>query len=282
MTMDIRQPRERAAELARSWGVTVETELETPSSLVVFGRRGALPVVLKVSRRPDDEWRSGEVLEAFGGGATVRVYEHTGGAALLERVSPATPLAELSLSGRDDEATEILAGVIRRLAHPRATPGAFVTVQDWGDGFARYAAGGDRQIPADLVGQGRRLYSELCATGREPALLLHGDLQHYNVIFDSARGWLVIDPKGVAGEIEFEIGAALRNPYERFDLFASPQVIKRRLRQYETALRLDAGRALAWAFAQAVLSAVWSVEGGETVDAENPSLKLARAIRPML
>jgi streptomycin 6-kinase len=248
----------------------------------MFGRRGRQPVVLKVIRDHGDEWRCGEVLEAFGGRGAVRVYEHAGGAALIERVSPATPLASLSLGGRDEEATEILAGVIRRMDHPRAEPGQFVTVRDWGRGFDRYLASGDGQVAADLVEQGARLYAELCATGRGPALLLHGDLQHYNVLFDCERGWLAIDPKGVAGEIEYEIGASLRNPYERFDLFASPAAVRRRLRRYEAELKIDANRALAWAFAQAVLSAIWSAEDGEALDAENPSLKLARAIRPML
>lgn len=280
--MSKEQLSEWADELARVWGVAVESTLETPSSLVAFGRRGDQAVVLKVIRRPGDEWRSGEALEAFGGRGVVRVYEHTGGAALIERVSPATPLVDLSLGGRDEEATEILADVIRRMAHPRATPGAFVTVRDWGKGFDRYQASGDVQMPADLVEHGRRLYSELCATEREPALLLHGDLQHYNVLFDAGRGWLAIDPKGVAGEIEYEIGASLRNPYGRSDLFASPAVVRRRLSCYEAELRLDAARALAWAFAQAVLSAIWSAEDGEAVDADNQSLKLAHAIRPML
>ncbi|HLL73680.1 MAG TPA: aminoglycoside phosphotransferase family protein [Pyrinomonadaceae bacterium] len=280
--MGVGQLSERADELARAWGVAVERTLETASSLVAFGRRGAQPVVLKVSRATGDEWRSGEVLEAFGGRASVRVYAQVGGAALLERASPGTPLAKLSLGGRDEEATEILAEVIRRIHHPRATPGVFATVRDWERGFGRYVAGGDGQIPPRLVGQGRRLYAELCSTQREPALLLHGDLQHYNVLFDARRGWLAIDPKGVAGEIEYEIGAALRNPYERPTLFDSPAAVERRLRRYESVLKLDAGRALAWAFAQAVLSAIWTVEDGGAVDEQNPSLILANAIRPLL
>lgn len=51
------------------------------------------------------------------------------------------------------------------------------------------------------------------------------DLQHYNVLFDDARGWLAIDPKGVVGEVEYEIGAILRNPIERPDLFAAPEIV---------------------------------------------------------
>ena len=32
-----------------------------------------------------------------------------------------------------------------------------------------------------------------------------------NVRFDSGRGWLAIDPKGVFGELEYEVGAVVRN-----------------------------------------------------------------------
>jgi len=49
---------------------------------------------------------------AFGGRGVVSVYEHVDGAALLERLSPGEPLAALALSGRDDEATDILATLL--------------------------------------------------------------------------------------------------------------------------------------------------------------------------
>jgi streptomycin 6-kinase len=272
---------ERLASHARAWGVAVAETLETPSSLVAFGTRGPLPVVLKVVRRPCDEWHSGAVLEAFGGRGTVRALKHAGGAVLLERLDPGTPLANVSLAGRDDEATEIIAGVIGRMS-PLPTPaGAFATVGDWGEGFELYLSGGDRQIPRDLVERAQRAYLDLCASQKK-VRLLHGDLQHYNVLFDAARGWVAIDPKGVVGEIEYEIGASLRNPYEGRELFASPAAVERRIRLYEAALGLDAERALRWAFAQGVLSVLWSVEDGGALDAHNTGLLLAAATLPLL
>jgi streptomycin 6-kinase len=53
----------------------------------------------------------------------------------------------------------------------------------------------------------------LCSSQRYRRLL-HGDLHHGNVLHDSERGWVAIDPKGVLGEPEYEIGVALRNPIE--------------------------------------------------------------------
>lgn len=279
--MRVKSPEERVEEHARAWGVAVEDTSETPTSVVAFGRRGPLPVVLKVVRSPCDEWRSGEVLKALGGGSGARVFEHAPGAVLLERLSPGTYLARLALDGRDDEATEIMADVIRRMSHASAGLEGFTAVEDWGEGFRRYAARGGGPLPPELVERAARIYSELCAT-QAARRLLHGDLQHYNVLFDSARGWAFIDPKGVVGELEYELGATLRNPYERPGLFASAEVVARRLAVFGARLELDTRRALRWAFAQAVLSAIWSVEDGEELDAAHPSLMLAEAVRPML
>lgn len=279
--MSIKSLAERVEERIREWGISVQDTLDTPSSFIAFGRRGDRPVVLKVIRWQNDEWESGEVLKVFDGKGMVRVCEYVEGAVLLEKLDPGTSLSELSLSGRDEEATEILAAVIQRLSHPRKTSKAFTTVEDLGEGFRRYLASGGNQIPNGLAAQAHHIYTELCASQRD-VRLLHGDLQHYNVLFDSGRGWIAIDPKGVMGEVEYEIGAALRNPYERPELLAAPETVERRIKSYAARLKLDADRILLWAFAQAVLSVVWSVEDGDAVDVNNPALILASAIRPRI
>src|SRR5207302_6488907 len=158
---------------------------------------------------------------------------------------------------------------------------AFKTVQDWGKGFERYIATSDDRIPMEMVEAGHYVFSQLCASQRLPRLL-HGDLQHYNVLFDSSLGWVAIDPKGVVGELEYEIGAIMRNPVERPEFFLARATIERRLRQFSNKLNLDFERMLAWSFAQAVLSAIWDIEDGFAVDTTNSSLRLANAIRQIL
>lgn len=271
---------ERVQERIRDWKVEVIRSLETESSVVMLGTRADQPVVLKVLREAGDEWHSGQVLDAFAGQGMVRVYEHVEGAVLLERLQPATKLAVVAVGGRDEEATEILAGVIERMSSVQALDSA-PTASDWGMGFIRYLSSGDQQIPKGLVERGERVYFDLVAT-QKSTRLLHGDLQHYNVLFDSSRGWVAIDPKGVVGEVEYELGASLRNPAESPELFGSTATIERRIRQYEAALHLDADRILAWAFAEAVLAAIWLVEDGYAVDFRTVSLVLAAAIGPML
>ena len=275
-----RQLSDRFDDRVRSWRVVIRQTLETESSLIGFGTRGDQPVVLKVIKRPGDEWRSGEMLEAFDGKGVVRVYEYVEGAVLLEQLNPGNSLVGMVLNGRDDEATEILANVIQKMS-PRQFVKAPVMVEDWARGFERYSAGGDAQIPGSVVENAHRMYLELCRSQSNPRLL-HGDLHHYNVLFDSDHGWVAIDPKGVIGEIEYEIGALLRNPWDNPELFAQPATVERRLKCLSSRLSLNFRRALGWGFAQAVLSAIWGIEDGFRIDARNPGILLAEAIWPML
>ena len=275
-TEDVRLRRD---DLAHRWLVTVAESFETESSLIAFGLRDAEPVVLKVVKQPCDEWRSGEVASAFGGRGMARVLEYEEGAALFERIVPGTELVELVRQGNDAAATEILADVIASMS-PNAAPSWCPTVHDWARGFTWYVDSGDTQIPAPLVHRAAEIYTELCATQRTTRLL-HGDLQHYNVLRDQHRGWLAIDPKGVVGEVEYEMGAMLRNPLELPAILSKQAGIEQRIGILCDRLGLDAGRALRWAFAQAVLSAIWGVQDGYVVDSRSGPLRLARTIDAM-
>lgn len=265
---------------ARDWRVAIDETVETETSLIAFGRRDGDRVVLKVVKREGDEWNSGDVLSAFAGHGVVRVHECTAGACLAERVDPGTSLVDLARAGRDDEATDALARVIGSMT-PAIIPPHCPTVQEWGRGFAWYLSSGDSQIPKTLVQQAVRIYSQLSAAQRG-VRLLHGDLQHSNVLLDAGRGWLAIDPKGVVGEVEYEVGAALRNPREVPHLVGDPAVVERRVDRFVSVLNLDGARVVGWAFAQAVLSLIWTVEDGSAITAGDPSGLLVDAIRPLL
>ncbi len=260
---------------ARAWRVAIERTVVTPTSLIVHGKRAGTPVVLKVIKEEGGEWRCGEITAKFGGRGVVQVYEHMAGAALFEKLDPGEPLAALTLAGRDDEATEILATMLGRMA-PGDPPEGCPTVEQWGEGFMRYLGSGDERIPHTLLEPAHRIFRDLSRTQRVPALL-HGDLHHYNVLSDRARGWCAIDAKGVVGELEYELGAALRNPVDRPDLFAKLDVVERRLDHFGLGLGIDASRARGWCFAQAVLAAIWSIEDGHAEQGEG-ALVLARAL----
>jgi streptomycin 6-kinase len=164
---------------------------------------------------------------------------------------------------------------------PQECTAVVPTVEDRSRGFERYAASGNTQLPRTLVDEAHRVYAALCAS-QTRRRLLHGDLHHGNVLLDSERGWLAIDPKGVVGEPEYEVGAALRNPIEKPDVFLRLPTITARVEHFADRLRLDSERIVAWTFAQAVLSAVWAIEDGIPLGGDHPWIALACAVRPML
>jgi streptomycin 6-kinase len=267
--------------MARRWGVVLEDDvLVSPSGCVGFGRRGGDAVVVKIPRPDDDEANSAIALSHFAGNGAVRVLDHAEGAMLLERARPGRALTELVTAGRDDEATAVVCDVAFALHHPELPAdiaGRFPTIEDWGRELLDYRDGAGA-ITADLVGRAIAVFEDL-ARSQGPRRLLHGDLHHHNILYDAARGWLAIDPKGVVGEPAYEIGAALRNPTSDPAMFAAPAIIARRIAIVSQRLGFNPDRVLRWAFAQAVLSAVWSI-----ADGRDPlrGLATANAILPML
>ena len=271
---------DRLTAYAQQWHVAIEKTFETETSVLAFGECKSSRVVLKIIKHLGDEWHSGDILRAFAGDGMVKVYESEAGAVLLERLDPGNELVKVVRDGNDDRATEILAYVMDQLAG-HAAPDGCATVLDWALGFDRYLNTPNKQLPADLVHKAQAIYRRLAGSSSR-TMLLHGDLHHYNVLFDENRGWVAIDPKGVVGELEYEVGAILRNPGEQPDLFCSREVIERRLRILTDSLQLDYVRTLQWSFAQAVLSAIWGVEDGYPVESTNPVLRLARSIEQMI
>jgi streptomycin 6-kinase len=208
---------------------------------------------VKVVRPNSDEARAAEALRHFGDRASVRVLGHEGSTIYLERIRPGTPLADLVDAGRDDLAMAHLCDVAARL-HARGMPDTeWPMVEAWGRGFDRYRASLDRTIDGAHIDRAAAMFAELAAS-QSAKCLLHGDLHQTNILFDERRGWLAIDPKGVIGEPAYEFGAALRNP--------NIALADRRIGIITERTGLDRKRVAWWAYAQAVLSAVWCIEDG--------------------
>jgi streptomycin 6-kinase len=230
---------------------------------VAFVSRGGAALVLKTLPAGTDEARSGEVLTHWDGQAAVRLVEQAPGAVLIERALPGEDLTAMVMEGRDDAATDVLCRVMAKLNRPAPAGASFRTIADWGRGFARNrAAAIARGIDAALIDRAAAVFEDLCRSQGRP-IVLHGDLQHYNVVRDEHRGWLAIDPKGVLGEAAYETGAMLRNPNAPNadpDLCADPAIIERRVRQICGRLAYPYERVIGWCFSQWMLAVLWAIE----------------------
>jgi len=269
---------ERIKRFEQLWSIQVEAPFPNLSYNYVAPARRAdgSRAVLKLGV-PNRELNTEiEALRLYDGRGIARVLEAepTEGALLLERLTPGTPLMAVV---DDDAATEIAGQVMRQLWRPLPPNHPFPSVAQWAGGLARLRSGYDGStgpLPADLVARAEAVFRGLLDSSTEP-VLLHGDLHHQNILAAQRAPWLALDPKGVAGEPAYEVGALMRNP--------SPQpgaVLARRATILAEVLGLERERLLAWSFAQAVLSAWWSVEdhgyGGED------ALEVARQILTLM
>jgi hypothetical protein len=244
---------DRVLTCVRAWGVTIERTAATRTSLLVHGKRAGKPVVLKVVKQEGDEWRCGEIAAKFGGRGVVQVYEHMPGAALFEKLDPGEPLAALTLAGRDEEAMDVLAMLLGRMA-PGDPPEGCPTVEQWAGAFVRHAGSGDERVPASLVEPAQRIYSTSARRSAIPRCCTATCTTITCCRIASVAGAQSMSKR--RRRARDELGAALRNPIDRPDLFATLDVVERRLDHFGLALGLDVGRRAAGASAQAVLSAI--------------------------
>ncbi len=220
-------------------------------------------------------------LQTYDGRGSVRLVDADAreGMLLLERLSPGSMLSEFGLEN-DAEATRIAARVMKRLWKPVPADHRFKSIAQWALGFERLRdrfQGETGPFPPDLVAEAEMIFGRHLA-GNEQAVLLHGDLHHYNILSAGRESWLAIDPKGIVGDPAYDAGALLRNPiysiYEWPDLEA---VQRRRLDLLAEELDINRSRLQDWAFAQVVLSAWWSYEDEGRTGQE--WIRLAESIR---
>jgi streptomycin 6-kinase len=201
-------------------------------------------------------------LRIYGGEGVVKLLKADEARAviLIERLEPGVQLSKLE---DDEQATKILASVMKKLWKPLPQGHACPHVSDWAKGIERYRDKFGRSnglLRAYLVDKADDLFQELIGSMSE-AVLVHGDLHHGNVLSAQRSPWLAIDPKGVVAEPAYETAAMLRNP--------GPELLKKRDLKYTLRERIvilseelgfDAKRIQKWGIAQTVLSVIWSIE----------------------
>jgi streptomycin 6-kinase len=255
-------------DYAQRWSLTILSPFAplTYNYVAPAVRADGLRAVLKVGFPSHELHTEIAALRLYDGHGIARLLgaDPGGGALLLEQLRPGTPLVDLE---HDERATTIAAQVMRELwSGPAGTPPLdqpFPTVARWAQGLARLRAefgGSTGPFPMRLVERAERLFGELIGSMAAP-VLLHGDLHHWNILAAERQPWLALDPKGVIGEPEYEVGALLRNPLPRLLQMPQPgRVMQRRIDVLAEQLGFDRARLIGWGFAQAVLSAWWSYE----------------------
>lgn len=261
------------------WSIRVRPPFELNYNYVAPAEHtNGSQAVLKIGFPKDTEFQSEiNALRVFNGEGICQLLEVDQRAAvmLIERITPGLPVAEVD---NDDEATRIIASVMKKLHKPLPANHNFVSIKDLTAAIPEYkrkyqATGGP--LPARLVDKAEALFEYLIKTSDKP-VLTHGDLHHHNVLISDTRGWTAIDPKGIAAEPAYDVTAMMRNPYDKLKNVTNlkPLLINR-LAILSEELGVDQQRLKDWCFAQMMLSAIWSVEG---IKGPSHALRVAQAL----
>lgn len=252
----------------RQWDLQIGDPLEGATCSFLFevewqGREA----VLKVPLAHDEKQAAREVMRPYSGhgGVPLLAFDEATGACLMERLRPATNLAEEF--GFDDRATRIAASLMGSIH--RAPPVAQTTVADWVAELDQVEPKGcfiDAILP-----EAKALARELLETTSQQ-VLLHGDLHHFNILRHGEE-WFVVDPKGLVGDPAFEPVGFLRNPFDRFHEIDLVAVQRQRVLTFAEVLQQPASRVWGWGWTMNVLSSLgWTEPGDRFFDAVNQAV----------
>ena len=257
------------AEASRRWNLTLGEPYSLSYNYVCKAtRKDGSFAVLKIGV-PNGELTSEiNTLRLYAGKGACRLFgsDPEAGMLWLECLDPGTTLATLE---NDDQATGIAAGLMCAIQRPAPAGGAFLSLRGWFDELKNLRprfGGSTGPFPEKTVETVEELLRDLFAEDG-PQVLLHGDFHHFNILL-SGRGWLVIDPKGVVGPAEYEVGPLLMNPWGKMP--AEQNAIlrtQRRIAILAERTGFDPQRLQAWAICHSLLSALWDTavdgSGGE-------------------
>jgi streptomycin 6-kinase len=248
-----------ATEVAHEWGVSLGERLVAGRfSFVAFAGEDA---VLKVVPIEDDEAdHEPDALELLGGDGAVRLLrrDRARRAILIERARPGFDASHLL----EHEAIRIAVSAARKVWRPAKNGRPFRWI---GDLVPRWL---DNAGDHYLVRQAKEIYATMHPGD---TTLVHGDFHHHNLLSHGDR-WVVIDPKPMVGEPEFDVPTFLWNPIGHLPTRESVEVW---ISAFAEA-GLDANLLRKWAIVRGTYQGL-PLSRGLTADT-SPQLRVVRAL----
>lgn len=229
--------------------------------------------VLKIGFPEADSpiFNEAETLKLYDGKGAAKCFnlDENRRALLLERLKPGKTLAEI-FRGDEDRCVEIAIEALRKITRKPPQKHKFIYLEEWFMGFKKAEK---TEFPADKLKKAREFYEELSAA---ETFLIHGDYHHENILSATREPFLVIDPKGVIGQIGYEISVFLNN--HLWILWGDKNLrdkLNKAVSMFSKAFEIETAVLKKWAYAQGVLSAWWTFE--ENSEKWIPSLATVEA-----
>ncbi len=253
-------------EIAGNWLLDVNKPFENLSYNYVApcvcndGGEAVLKIALPLNN--SEIFNEASFLQIADGECAVKFLNFDGKrrAMLLEKLTPGANLKEIC--GKDDaKAVEIVIRVLRGLLKKPPRNSNFRRLEDWFQGLKE---ADNTKFDNRFATKAYRIFEESSFTSKRK-YLIHGDLHHENILSAQREPFLAIDPKGVIGDIGYEIAVFLNN---HVIWLSAEENLQEKLddavQRFSEAFEIKPQDLKNWAFAQMVLSAWWTFdENGE-------------------
>ena len=228
---------------------------------VIFENQDAIVKIALNGKKPAGI----SLLTCWNGNHAVKIFEHRENALLMERAKGKRSLKDMVLTGREDEANDIICDVVKNLhrAGCHETPELVPLAEKFRSLTAAAENHGGIFETCQQTAQG------LLSDPRE-IVALHGDIHYDNIVDAGQRGWLAIDPKGYLGESGFDYANIFCNP--DISVAGSAERLSKQSARIAHTAGIERKRLLQWIIAWSGLMAAWMLE-----DKENPALPKAVA-----
>ncbi len=205
-----------------------------------------------------DEKNGGYTLEYFSGIGAVDLIRHDESAHLISFADGGL-LKTLCLNGQDELATEIIGNLLNKI-HRKTNKKIPVELTLLKDRYRKLFM--KEYISKEPEFERAARIAQKLLSSPVDSVVLHGDVHHENIINDSKKGWVVLDPKGLVGERTFDALNSLFNPHELDSLVINENRLIQTATKLANIMKIDLSRLLRFAFTYGCLSAVWSIEDG--------------------
>lgn len=257
--------------LSLKWQLSDLTPVKNMSyNFVAFAlREKNTPVVLKISCDEKQFLDEAHTLRHFNriGSVSLLASDEEYFAMLLERAIPGTALKFIPSF---TEQVKAYAPVVRKISSLGKANASFTHMSQWCEAIDRMNS---KLFQREWVAKAKAIKNHLL-NSTVSEYVCHGDLHLENIV-KQGDSWLSIDPKGIIGEMAFEVAAFdLVNDDElkRDDL---NKIILARVEYICTQLPISEARLLSWIFLRVMISAQWFIEDKGSPD---KMLKLAEIL----
>lgn len=251
-----------------AWNLTeISLLVKTSRGHIYKAQQNGATVVLKIYMGEGlvDEKRGVELLKVckhHGIDGISVILEADEDAVLMEHCDGQS-LKDLVVNGMDAQATKIIAGLLNKIhACPIPQDHKFKTLQGRFSPVSKMAEKNTQENEKHLFIKADNLAKKLCSD-QQDICLLHGDIYHGNIIHDSKKGWVAIDPKGYIGDRAYDVANMFLHPWDVPDIVRNKDRFLQHVTILSEHMNIDRQKIINYAFIYSCLCAAqWWLEHG--------------------